>query len=1079
MYEDLVSDVRSRVAAGEVVIVAGAGVSAAATDGAPAASWLGLLRAGVDHVTATVPGVEGTWAPVMSGLLELGDLTSLLSVAEQVTSRLGGREGGEYARFLAESVGGLELVDRRVPAALVSWGVPVATTNYDGLIEAASGWGWATWRDVGRLQRVLLGGESVVAHLHGFWDDAASVVLGVRSYDELVGAPGARGLQQALMATRTLVFVGMGAGADDLNWGPLRRWAAGTFGSQQHRHYRLCTTSEVEGLTRVHAGERIVPLPYGDRHDELAAFLENIAPPRPTGRVRPGTQARRVAGVGLPAPRRTFGRDAETADLVGVVLDEEAGPALVLGPPGVGKTNLTLAVLHSPVVVEAFGPRRFWLRCDAITDPAELAGDLATALGAPASRGDAMASAVALLAEAPSLVVLDNAETPWEADPLAAEAFLEALAAVPGARMVASLRGSERPGGPTWARPLRLAPLVGPAARELFVSIAGDRFAADGLDGFLDEMGGLPLAIELLAYVAETEDNLEALIGRWRQERSTILARAGGLERSLSIGASFEVSWSSTLLTDPARRLLSLLGALPDGIAHDDLDALLHGEGPTAAAVARRRALAFDETGRLRTHPPLRHHLDTQHPPDSNDLDRAWQHYIDLTVRHGSTVGNPGGQQAATRLLADSANIAAAFAAILTSNDPSRALNALGPLANFARHSGIDATATLEHAITAADTHGDTSTQAQAREEFADVALRRSDHDGARARYDEALALYRQVGDVLGEANCIMSLGDIALERSDHDGARARYDKAFPLYRQVGDVLGEANCIKSLGDIALRRSDHDGARARYDEALPLYRQVGDVLGEANCIKNLGDIALRRSDHDGARVRYDEALPLYRQVGVVLGEANCISRLGDIALRRSDHDGARARYDEALPLYRQVGAVLGEANCIKSLGDIALERSDHDGARARYDMALALYCQVGDVLGEANCIKSLGDIALRRSDHDGARVRYDEALPLYRQVGAVLGEANCIKSLGDIALERSDHDGARARYDEALGLYEQIQEPYSVGQTHRRLAQLASESDDRQHHVDAARQAWTRIHREDLIIRLDQEFPQPA
>ena len=645
-------------------------------------------------------------------------------------------------------------------------------------------------------------------------------------------------------------------------------------------------------------------------------------------------------------------------------------PVAVLGAPGIGKSTICLAAVHDGRVAGRFADRRWFIRCDGAASAEALLSGLAAELGVTGEgQGGLLDRVGAVLGAGRAVVVLDNFETPWTADPLATEELLRAIAAIPQLGVAVSSRGTGRPAGLRWRDFAMVSPLPLAQARRLFLAVAGPGLAADTrLDGLLAELDGVPLAVELMGYAAQGHADLAEVAQRWRAERTAMLARMGGASRELSVAVSVETSVTSPLMTGPARRLLGLLGVLPDGVARADLTELLPAAGLSAGAVLRQLGLAFGEGDRLRALAPIREHLAAAHPPDPADLDQAISHYAQLAATTGNQVGRGGGADAAARLQAETGNITAMLQRSAAGGRIDELADAVAGLAEYWRFTGFTQPA-LAEAERAIQAHGTVVQQARTSKALGDVALDRSDHDGARARYEQALPLYQRAGDVVGEANCIRGLGNIALDRFDHDGARARYEQALPLYQRAGDVVGEANCIQRLGDIALDRFDHDRARARYEQALPLYQQAGDVVGEANCIQGLGNIALARSDHDGARARYEQALPLYQQAGDVVGEANCIQRLGDIALRRSDHDGARARYEQALPLYQRAGSVLGEANCIQRLGDIALARSDHDGARARYEQALPLYRRAGSVLGEANCIQGLGDIALARSDHD--------------------------------------------------------------------------------------------------------------
>ena len=195
--------------------------------------------------------------------------------------------------------------------------------------------------------------------------------------------------------------------------------------------------------------------------------------------------------------------------------------------------------------------------------------------------------------------------------------------------------------------------------------------------------------------------------------------------------------------------------------------------------------LAFFEQARLRCRAPLRRFLARTSPPTDAQWAAVEAHWLGLAATLGDRVGAAGGAAAAQRLGAEWANFEPVLERTVR-QAPETAVAAAGGLAEYARFTGLG--------------------------------------DG---RW-----LTRLVPVTSGKdrANCIKRLGDIALRRSDHAGAKARYEEAVPIYREVGSKLGEANCIQSLGDIALARSDHAGAKASYEEAVPMFREVGTSWG---------------------------------------------------------------------------------------------------------------------------------------------------------------------------------------------------------------------------------------------------------
>jgi tetratricopeptide (TPR) repeat protein len=110
------------------------------------------------------------------------------------------------------------------------------------------------------------------------------------------------------------------------------------------------------------------------------------------------------------------------------------------------------------------------------------------------------------------------------------------------------------------------------------------------------------------------------------------------------------------------------------------------------------------------------------------------------------------------------------------------------------------------------------------------------DYKGAVECLEQALRIYRQVGSVLGEANCIRSLGDIALRRSDHETARRRYEEALSLYERISEPYSIGGAHRRLarlaGDESERKIHAKAARNAWVsiEFTDLVQELDDEFG---------------------------------------------------------------------------------------------------------------------------------------------------------------------------------------------------------------------------------------------------------
>ena len=212
--------------------------------------------------------------------IQSGKTNFLISAAEDISQRLNDRGSGVFRGWLKDTIGKLAVRHRAILDAVATLPGVLATLNYDNLLEDATGRTAITWLKADKVQEVLRREIThAVLHLHGWFDEPESVVLGLGSYLAVKDHPHAKAVLELFTMDRTLLFVGCGGTVLDPNFSRLIEWGKDALQDVSPRHYLLCRTSEISDFqNKLRDAPWLQPLGYGAQYEDLVPFLRSLVP---------------------------------------------------------------------------------------------------------------------------------------------------------------------------------------------------------------------------------------------------------------------------------------------------------------------------------------------------------------------------------------------------------------------------------------------------------------------------------------------------------------------------------------------------------------------------------------------------------------------------------------------------------------------------------------------------------------------------------------------------------------------------------------------------------------------------------
>jgi len=296
---------------------------------------------------------------------------------------------------------------------------------------------------------------------------------------------------------------------------------------------------------------------------------------------RPGTMlgSDTLARQEMPMKPEIFHGRGELVDgIARLLLQEKFSRVCILGPGGMGKTSVSLAVVESPLIKERFsGGNCAWVPCIEATSATLLLEILYTQLQVPGDKQVTLEKIISELdaSKEPRLMLLDNFETPWNAPggtQTQVSDILRKLAMLSHVAILLTMRGTYPPCDTIEWQLQTIQPTDEAACRRIFHDINPSSKDDPDVDRLLAVLGHMPFAVTLMANLGKrSKSTANELLETWYTSGTDMLSVTNSPEKSMNRSISLSVD-SEFVKQDPdALLLLAILSLLPAGTTKQNL----------------------------------------------------------------------------------------------------------------------------------------------------------------------------------------------------------------------------------------------------------------------------------------------------------------------------------------------------------------------------------------------------------------------------------------------------------------------------------------------------------------------------